>query len=105
MIYLFARSLTSSLAVCFLFSLLFPELSDSLHVRVAAAPIDGEANAALLSFLASTLRLRKSTLSVGRGSTGRTKSIVVDAAANDHLTAEELLRRVEEAANKANDGD
>jgi len=89
----------------FVFSL-FPELSDSsLHVRVAAAPIDGEANLALLSFLASTLRLRKSTLSVGRGSTGRTKSIVVDAAANDHLTAEELLRRVEEAANKANDGD
>lgn len=77
----------------------------SLHVRVSAAPIDGEANAALLSFLASTLRLRKSTLSVGRGSTGRTKSIVVDAAANDHLSAEELTRRVVEAANKASDED
>jgi uncharacterized protein YggU (UPF0235/DUF167 family) len=106
MIYLFAQSLTI-ISRCFDFCFpLFSELSDSsLHVRVAAAPIDGEANLALLSFLASTLRLRKSTLSVGRGSTGRTKSIVVDAAANDHLSAEELLRRVEEAANTANDGD
>jgi len=69
-------------------------------VRIAAAPIDGEANAALLSFLASTLRLRKSTLSMGRGSTSRTKSIVIDAAANDHLSAEELMQRINEAANK-----
>jgi uncharacterized protein YggU (UPF0235/DUF167 family) len=65
-----------------------------LHVRVSAAPIDGAANTALLSFLADALSLRKSSLSVGRGTTSRTKTVVVDAQANGKITANELDSRI-----------
>jgi hypothetical protein len=46
-----------------------------LKVQLAAPPVDGEANAALIEFLASALGVRKSEVEVLRGETGRRKTV------------------------------
>jgi uncharacterized protein (TIGR00251 family) len=46
-----------------------------LKLQLAAPPVDGEANAALVQFLADTLRVRKSDVTVVRGETGRRKTV------------------------------
>ena len=78
------------------------EVTDTaLHLRVSAAPVDGAANTAVIAWLAKNLLLRKSSISIAHGSTGRQKSIEIDPAANNALTAEELLRRIHEYAQAA----
>ena len=55
-----------------------------LKIQLAAPPVDGEANRALVEFLADTLGVRKGDVSIERGETGRRKTIRVagvDAAA------------------------
>ncbi|ESQ84913.1 hypothetical protein AEAC466_07600 [Asticcacaulis sp. AC466] len=49
-----------------------------LKVRVRAAPIEGKANDALLAFLAKTLKLPKSRLTLASGDTSRLKQIEID---------------------------
>lgn len=46
-----------------------------LKVRVAAPPVDGAANAALVDLLAKALRLPKSAVAIASGETSRTKTI------------------------------
>jgi len=56
----------------------------ALEVAVAAPPVDGEANAELVSFLSKTLGLAKSAIVVVSGDTSRVKIVSfrgVDAAA------------------------
>jgi len=48
-----------------------------LKVRVRARPVEGEANAALVKFLAKALGVSKSSVSVQRGGQSRTKMIEV----------------------------
>ena len=48
-----------------------------LHIRIAAAPIEGKANDALVKFLSSQLGVSKSRLSIEKGLTGRTKTITI----------------------------
>ncbi len=48
-----------------------------LKLQLAAPPVDGEANAALVEFLAGALRVRKADVEVRRGETGRRKSVRV----------------------------
>lgn len=55
----------------------FGELDGRLKVQLAAPPVDGEANAALVAFLAGALRVRKTDVSILRGETGRRKTIRV----------------------------
>lgn len=45
----------------------------ALAIRVAAPPVEGAANEALIAFLAKALGLRKSAVSVANGETGRLK--------------------------------
>jgi len=52
-----------------------------LKVQLAAPPVDGEANLALLAFLAGALAVRKGDLSITRGETGRRKTVRVAGAA------------------------
>ncbi len=55
-----------------------------LKIQLAAPPVDGEANAALLAFLAEELGVRKADVVIERGETGRRKTVRVagaDAAA------------------------
>jgi uncharacterized protein (TIGR00251 family) len=48
-----------------------------LKVQLAAPPVDGEANAALVEFLADALSARRSDVSIERGDTGRRKTVRV----------------------------
>lgn len=48
-----------------------------LKLQLAAPPVDGEANAALVEFLAEALDVRKSDVVLLRGETGRRKTIRV----------------------------
>jgi uncharacterized protein len=48
-----------------------------LRARVAAPPVDGAANGALLSLLAKALRLPKSSLALVAGETSRTKTVEI----------------------------
>jgi hypothetical protein len=60
---------------------------DALKIRLAAPPVDGKANEALLRFVAETLHLPKSSVSLKSGQTSRRKILEVNGA-----TAEEIAR-------------
>jgi len=47
-----------------------------LKIALAAPPVDGEANAALLSFLSERLGLKRSALSIEEGATSRRKRVL-----------------------------
>jgi uncharacterized protein (TIGR00251 family) len=48
-----------------------------LKVQLAAPPVDGEANAALVAFLAEALGIRRAEVAILRGDTGRRKTVRV----------------------------
>lgn len=50
---------------------------DALKVRLAAPPVEGEANAELIAFLAKRLRVPKSAVSIVRGLRSRDKLVEV----------------------------
>jgi uncharacterized protein (TIGR00251 family) len=51
---------------------------DALKIRVAAPPVDGEANEELIRFLAKTLGVTKSQVTIVSGATGRKKRVRVE---------------------------
>lgn len=55
-------------------------VDDVLHVRVTAAPADGQANKAVCKLLARLLDVPPSTVSVRRGETARVKQLSVAGA-------------------------
>lgn len=48
---------------------------EALRIRIAAPPVDGEANAALCRFLADVFGVAKSAVSVEGGQSGRRKTV------------------------------
>lgn len=62
---------------------------DALKIRLAAAPIDGQANAALIAFVADHLGLPKSAVCLRSGQTSRRKVLEVIGAPAD--AAQRLL--------------
>jgi uncharacterized protein YggU (UPF0235/DUF167 family) len=56
-----------------------------LKVRVASPPVDGAANAALLAFLAKTLKLPRSAVRLAAGETARVKRLELDGVGPDDL--------------------
>ena len=60
---------------------------DALKIRLAAPPVDGKANEALLRFVAETLHLPKSSVCLKSGQTSRRKVVEVSGT-----TAEEIAR-------------
>jgi uncharacterized protein (TIGR00251 family) len=62
---------------------------DALKIRLAAPPVDGKANAALISFVAERLALAKSAVILKSGQTSRRKVLEVSAAPAD--AAQRLL--------------
>jgi uncharacterized protein (TIGR00251 family) len=48
-----------------------------LKIQLAAPPVDGEANAALVAFLAEALGVRRAELKIVRGESGRRKTVRV----------------------------
>ena len=63
------------------------ERDGALVVRLTAPPVEGQANAALLRFLARRLGVAPSTLSVARGAKGRDKVLLVAGARADDVRA------------------
>ncbi|XP_053659494.1 UPF0235 protein C15orf40 homolog [Anopheles marshallii] len=51
---------------------------EGVGCQIAAPPIDGEANTELIKYLSKLLDLRKSDISLDRGSKSRQKTIVLD---------------------------
>ena len=51
-----------------------------LKVQLAAPPVDGEANQALVAFLADALGVRKGDVTIQRGESGRRKTVRVAGA-------------------------
>jgi len=60
-----------------------------LAVRVRAAPVEGEANAALEALIAKTLGVRRSAVAVARGGQSRLKAVEVEGV--DAADVERLL--------------
>ena len=49
----------------------------ALRIRIAAPPVDGAANDAVVEFLAKRLRIRKTDIEIVSGSSGRRKRVLV----------------------------
>ena len=60
---------------------------DALKIRLAAPPVDGKANAALLEFIADALGLPKAAVKLKSGHTSRRKVREVDGATEDAMAA------------------
>ena len=56
---------------------------DALKIRLAAPPVDGEANDELVRFLAKVLGVPKRAVTIVRGATGRRKTVRVMGIAID----------------------
>lgn len=65
------------------------EAEDALRIRLQAPPVDGKANKALLRFLADTLDVAPSRLTLLSGETGRNKRVLITG-----LSAADALRRL-----------
>lgn len=70
-----------------------PVVGDRLKVAVAAPPVDGAANAAVIETFATALRIPKSAVSIVRGESGRRKTVRLDGVTLGALTT--LLTRPE----------
>lgn len=68
--------------------------SEAVGVAIAAPPTDGEANAELLRYLCKVLALKKSEVTLDKGSKSREKVIKVTAA----ISQEEVLERLKQEA-------
>ncbi len=65
-------------------------VDDVLRVRVAAPPVDGKANEALIGLLAKTLGVTKSSVRIQRGESSRRKLVAVDGL--EQARGDEILR-------------
>lgn len=62
---------------------------DAIKIRLAAPPVEGKANAALLAFLAEALRLPTSAICIARGKRGHRKRLELTG-----LSEAEALKRL-----------
>jgi uncharacterized protein (TIGR00251 family) len=51
---------------------------DRLKIRIAAPPVDGKANAALIAFLAAEFSVPKQQVAIERGDSSRQKSVCIE---------------------------
>ena len=65
------------------------ERDGAVLVRLAAAPLDGEANAALVAWLANQLRVPRRAVRLAAGARARDKRLEIDG-----LGADEAARRL-----------
>ena len=55
-----------------------PDGRPALAIRIAAPPVDGAANEALIAFIAKTLGVARSAVTIRSGETGRLKLLRID---------------------------
>jgi len=58
---------------------------DAIKIKIAAPPIDGKANKALVAFLARKLSLTKGNIVIKSGSSSRIKTIVITGIDKKHV--------------------
>jgi uncharacterized protein (TIGR00251 family) len=58
---------------------------DVLVVRVAAPPVEGAANAALIEFFAAALHVPRRAIQILSGDRGRRKRIAIDGVTRDQI--------------------
>jgi uncharacterized protein (TIGR00251 family) len=66
-------------------------VSDEIGIAVTAAPVEGKANEAMLRFLAKTLDIPKSSVTIRTGASSRRKLLEIAG-----MTKEEILKRLKE---------
>lgn len=66
---------------------------EAVGVAIAAPPTDGEANAELIRFLSEVLGLKKSQITLDKGSRSRDKVLKLDSS----LAPDEVLQRIKQA--------
>lgn len=64
---------------------LIGEHDGRLKIALAAPPVDGEANQALIEFVSELLEVRKSAVSLAEGHTSRKKRVVVAGISLAHV--------------------
>ena len=67
------------------------ELGDALKIRLQAPPVEGKANKALIQFLADTLDISRSQITILSGDTGRNKRILLTGVS--HHAVENALAK------------
>ena len=55
------------------------------YIKIAAPPVKGKANAALLAFLSDILGVSKSRLSIEKGATSRMKVLTIEGMNQDEV--------------------
>jgi uncharacterized protein (TIGR00251 family) len=66
-------------------------LEDALKIRLQAQPIEGRANEALIHFIATTLNVPRSAVTIAHGLTSKRKTVDVAVANLDAAEVERLL--------------
>lgn len=66
---------------------------EGVGVQIAAPPSEGEANAELVKFLSKVLGLRKSDVSLDKGSRSRNKVILISKGVSTVEAIQQLLRK------------
>lgn len=61
------------------------EYQGRLKIALTAPPVDGEANAALIDFLAALLKVPKRALTIEKGETSKRKIVAIAGVTMDHL--------------------
>ncbi len=62
-----------------------------VKIALRSAPVDGEANAALIAFLAKALRVPRKSVSLVQGEASRRKTVLVEGDADDLMARIEAL--------------
>lgn len=71
---------------------------DGLEIKIAAPAVDGEANSELILFLSKIFNVKKSDLSLERGSKSRTKIVTISKETG--LTVERIREIINDSINK-----
>lgn len=69
---------------------------DGIGVQIAAPPVEGEANTELIKFFSKVLGLRKSDVSLDRGSKSRSKMLVIPSEVISVEKTMEILNNARE---------
>jgi uncharacterized protein len=63
-----------------------------LHVKLAAAPVEGAANATLIDLLSRQLRIPKRSLRIATGERSRTKTVEISGLTDEEVRARLAVR-------------
>ena len=63
-----------------------------LHVKLAAAPVEGAANAALIDLLGGQLRIPKRNLRIATGERSRIKTVEISGLTDEEVRARLAIR-------------